>query len=83
MPSKLQHFHKHSQIYVDASITLEADDKHMEFTQTIGNLIFNAKKVDEHFDINSCKQRGKNISEMAEVPTNMTELGGGDSDLKK
>ena len=49
MPSKLQHFHKHSRVYADASITLEADDKHMEFTQTIGNLIFKAKKVDENF----------------------------------
>ena len=49
MPSKLQHFHKYSRLYVDASITLEADDKHVEFTQTIGKLIFNAKKVDEHF----------------------------------
>ena len=52
MTSKLQHFHKHSRIYVDASITLESDDKHMEFTQTIGKLILNAKKVDEHFVIN-------------------------------
>ena len=76
MPSKLQHFHKDSRIYVDASITLEADDKHMEFTQTIGKLIFNEKKVDEHFIINSCKEGGKNLSEMTEVPTNMTELGG-------
>ena len=40
MPSKLQHFHKHSRVYVDASITLEADNKHMEFTQTIGKIIF-------------------------------------------
>ena len=55
MPSKMQHFHKHSRIYVDASITLEADDKYMEFTQTIGNLIFNAKNVDEHFVIKPCK----------------------------
>ena len=61
---------------MDASITLEADDKHMDFTQTIGNLIFNTKKVDEHFVINSYKERGKNLSEMTEVPTNMTELGG-------
>ena len=52
MPSKLQHFHNHSQVYLDASITLEADNNHMEFTQTIGKLIFNAKKVDEHFVIN-------------------------------
>ena len=48
----------------------------MEFTQTIWNLIFNAKKVDEHFVINLCKEGGKNLSEMTEVPTNMTELGG-------
>ena len=71
MPSKLQNFHKHSRIYVDASITLEVDDKRMEFTQMIGNLIFNAKKVDENFVINSCKEGGKNLSEMTEVPTNM------------
>ena len=44
MPSKMQHSHKHSQIYVDASITLEEDDKLMEFTQIIGKLIFNTKK---------------------------------------
>ena len=56
---------------MDASITLEADDKHMEFTHTIGNLIFNAKKVDEHFVINSCKEGGNNLSEMTDVPTNM------------
>ena len=43
MPSKFQHFHKHSRVYADASITLEVDDKHMEFTQTIGKLIFNEK----------------------------------------
>ena len=73
MPSKLQHFHKHSWVYVDASITLEADDNHMEFTQTIGKLTFNAKKVDEHFFFNSCKEGGKNINEMTDVPTNMTE----------
>ena len=48
----------------------------MEFTQTIGNLIINTKKVDEHFVINACKEGGKNISDMTEVPTNMTELGG-------
>ena len=48
----------------------------MEFTQTIGNLIFNAKNVDENFVINSCKERGKNLSEITEVPTNMTELRG-------
>ena len=48
----------------------------MEFTQTIGKLIFNTKKVDEHFVINSCKEEGNNLSEMTEVPTNMTELGG-------
>ena len=57
---------------MDASITLEADDKHMEFTYTIGKLILNAKKVDEYFVINSCKEGGKNLSEMTEVPTNMT-----------
>ena len=61
---------------MDASITLEADAKHIEFTQTIGKLIFNAKKVHEHFVINSCKERGKNLSDMTEVPTNKTELGG-------
>ena len=72
MPSKLQHFRQHSLIYVDASIILEADDKHMEFTQTIGKLIFNAKDVDEHLVINSYKEEGKNLSEMTEVPTNMT-----------
>ena len=44
MPSKLQHFHKHSRLYVDDSITLEADDKHMEFTQTIGKLVLTAKR---------------------------------------
>ena len=76
MPSKLQHFHKHSRIYVDASITLEADDKHVESAQTIGKLILNAKNVDEHFVINSCKEGGKNLSDMTEVPTNMAELGG-------
>ena len=76
MPSKLQHFHKHSRVYVYASITLEEDNKHMEFTQTIGKLIFNAKKVDEHFVINSCKEGGKNISEKTDFPTNVTELGG-------
>ena len=32
--------------------------------------------MDEHFVINSCKEGRKNISEMTEVPTNMTELGG-------
>ena len=48
----------------------------MEFTQTIVKLVFNAKKVDEHFVINSCKEGGNNLSEMTEVPTNMTELGG-------
>ena len=48
----------------------------MEFTQNIGNTLFNEKKVDEHFVINSCKEGGKNLSEMTEVPTNMTELGG-------
>ena len=52
MPSDLQHFHKYSWVYVDASFTLEANDKHTEFTQTIGKLIFNAKKVDENFVIN-------------------------------
>ena len=62
---------------MDASITLEADDKHIEFTQTIGKLIYNAKKVGEYFVINSCKEGGKNLIEMTEVPTNMTELGGG------
>ena len=56
------HFHKHSWVYVDASITFEAGDKHMEFTKTIGKIIFNAKKVDEHFIINSCKEGGKNLS---------------------
>ena len=61
---------------MDASITLEADDKHMDFTQTIGKLIFNAKKVNEHFVINSCKEGGNNLSEMKEVPTNMIGLGG-------
>ena len=76
MPSKLQHFHKHSWVYVDASITLEADDKHMEFTQTFGKLIFDARKVDDHFVINSCKEGGKNLSEMKDVPTNMTGSGG-------
>ena len=76
MPSKLQHLHKHSWIYVYASFTLEADDNHMEFTQKIGNLIFNAKNVDKHFVINSCKEGGKNLSKMTYVPTNMTELGG-------
>ena len=44
----------------------------MEFTQTIRKLIFNAKKVDEHFVINSCKKVGKNLGEMTDVPTNMT-----------
>ena len=48
----------------------------MGFTQTIGKLIFNAKKVDEHFIINSCKQGEKKLSEITDVPTNMTELGG-------
>ena len=48
----------------------------MESTQTIGKLILNTKKVDEHFVINSCKEGGKNLSRMTEVPTNMTELGG-------
>ena len=48
----------------------------MDFTQTIGKLRFNEKNVDEHFVINSCKEGGKNLSEMTEVPTNMTELGG-------
>ena len=48
----------------------------MEFTQTIGKLIFNAKKVDEHFLIDSCKEGGNNLSYMTEVLTNMTELGG-------
>ena len=57
-------------------ITLEEDDKHMEFTQTIGKLIFNAKNVDENFVITSCKEGGKILSEMADVPTNITELGG-------
>ena len=57
---------------MDASVTLEMDNKHMELTQTIGNLIFNAKKANEHFVINSCKEGGKNLSEMTEVPTNMT-----------
>ena len=57
---------------MDASITLEADDKHVEFTQTIGKLTFNEKKVHEHFVINSCKEGGKNLSDMTEVPTNMT-----------
>ena len=76
MTPNLQHFHVHYRVYVDASITLEADDNHMESTQTIGNLIFNKKKVDEHFVINSCKEGGKNLSEMTYVPTNMTELGG-------
>ena len=61
---------------MDASITLEADDNHVESAQTIGKLILNAKKVDEHFVINSCKEGGKNLSEMTEVSTNMTELGG-------
>ena len=42
---------------MDASITLEADDKHMEFTKTIGKLILNAKNVNDHFVINSCKER--------------------------
>ena len=32
--------------------------------------------MDEHFVINSCKEGGKNIIEMTEVPTNMTEVGG-------
>ena len=76
MPSKLQHFHKHSRVYMDASITLEVDDKHMEFTQMIGKLIFNTKKVYDHFVINSCKKGGNNLSEMTDVPMNMTELGG-------
>ena len=44
----------------------------MEFTQIIGKLIFNEKKVDESFFINSCKEEGKNLSEMTDVPTNMT-----------
>ena len=30
---------------MDASITLEADDKHMEFIQMIGKIILNAKKL--------------------------------------
>ena len=72
MPSKLQHFHKHSRVYVDASITLEADDKHMEFTQKIGKLIFNAKQVDEHFVINACNEGGKNLGEMTDFSINMT-----------
>ena len=76
MTPNLQHFHVHYRVYVDESITLEADDNHMESTQTIGNLIFNEKNVDEHFVINSCKEGGKNLSEMTYVPTNMTELGG-------
>ena len=76
MLSKLQHFYRHSWICVDDSITLEVDDKYMEFTNTIGKLISNAKKVYENFNINSCKEGGKNLSEMTEVPTNMTELGG-------
>ena len=71
----IQHLHAHSRVFVTASVTLEADDKHMEFTQKIGKLIFNAKKVDEHFVINSCKEGGKNFSEMTDVPTNMTDLG--------
>ena len=58
---------------MDASITLEAENKHMEFTQTIGKLIFNTKKVDDHFVINSCKEGGENLSEMTDVPTNMIE----------
>ena len=32
--------------------------------------------MDEHFVINSCNEGGKNLSEMTEVPTSMTELGG-------
>ena len=59
MTPKLQHFHVNSRVYVDASITLEVDDKHMEFIQTIGKLIFNSKKVDENFVINSCKEGGR------------------------
>ena len=48
----------------------------MELTQTIRKLIFNAKNLDKHFVINSCKEVGKNLSEMLDVPTNITELGG-------
>ena len=69
---KLQHFHVNSWLYVDISISLEAVDKHVEFTQTIGKLIFNAKNVDENFIINSIKEGGNNLSEMTDVPTNMT-----------
>ena len=72
MTPNLQHFHVNSRIYVDASITLEADDKYMEFTQTIGNIISNAKNVDDHFVVNSCKEGGKNLIKMTDVPTNMT-----------
>ena len=32
--------------------------------------------MDDNFVINSCKEEGKNLSEMTDVPTNMTELGG-------
>ena len=32
--------------------------------------------MDENFVINSCKEGGKNLSLMTDVPTNMTELGG-------
>ena len=76
MNPKLQHFYEHTWVYVDASITLEADNKHMEVTQTIGKLVFNAKKVEEHFMINSCKEGGNNLTKMTDVPTNMTEMGG-------
>ena len=42
----------------------------------IGKLLFNAKNLDEYFVNNSFKEGGNNISEMTDVPTNMTELGG-------
>ena len=32
--------------------------------------------MDEHFFINSCKEGVKNLTEMTDVLTNMTELGG-------
>ena len=69
MTTKLQHLHLYYRVYSYASITLEADDKHMKFTQTFGKLTFNAKNVGKHFVIISCKEGGKNLIKMMDVPT--------------
>ena len=74
MPSKLQNFHKHSRICGCFNYFGGGRQAYGVYTDNWKAYI-QCKKVVEHFVINSCKEGGKNLSEMTEVPTNMTELG--------